>query len=161
MKKNKIMKDTVIWNSFLIALIFFATLSVGIVAYKTICSNVLNSYSDYSSYEISYRKMLKQSDDDYYIYIYQTDCSACNSVKATIFDYMEYSESNELKYTLYLLNADDLGSDLGTDESITLIGISDYKEIKITGTPTMLYIKDGVVAGVYENTTEIINQLKV
>lgn len=118
---------------------------------------VLSSYDDYSNYEIkTSQKLLSNSSDTYYVFIYKTDCSSCRAVKRYIFQYMDKfnQQPTEKCPKMYLFNIEkhmELGS---TSEN--LIGVTNYEDLEIQYTPTMILVNNHEVSNAYNNATDIV-----
>lgn len=118
---------------------------------------VLSDYDDYSKYEIKLtQKVLNNSSDPYYVYIYKNDCSSCKSIKRYIFQYMDKFNENPTEKCpkMYLFNIEkhmELGS---TSEN--LIGVSSYDELQVQYTPTMILVNNGSVSSAYNSASDVV-----
>lgn len=82
----------------------------------------------------------------YYLLFYTADCSVCERVKSSVLDYLE--KDADYDHAMYLCTVT-----LTLDPSVTAeeqIGVTDYRELKIAGYPTMFEVKEQKVTAVYE-----------
>lgn len=122
---------------------------------------LFKSYDDYSRYSLKYEsQLLSKSDDSYYVYIYQETCPSCETIKKDVFQYIERCNEDEDETTpkLYLFEISAKNSIVG--ETSNLTGVTEYSDLVVSGTPTLLLVVDGKVQSAFENSEKIYNQLK-
>lgn len=87
---------------------------------------------------------------DYYVLVYLNGCVACRDVKLKI------SMLDEVyKYKFYYVDLE-MNRELLSDVFVSNVGCSSYKQIKIKKTPTLFYIKDGIILEEYVNSDNIL-----
>ena len=154
------------FNSFvkkipLIVCILIIVSTIVTVSFALVRQCALKDYDDYSQYSLSFEKeILRQDEDSYYVYFYQETCSSCNSIKKNVFQYIEkYNEDDdETTPKLYLFKISAANSIVGSTSNLT--GVSDYKNLVVSGTPTLILITNKTVQSSYENAKNIYNQIK-
>lgn len=112
----------------------------------------LFDYSDIENKKITWESIFSYGDDRYFVYIYSEKCGHCNEIKQTI---IEYSKTNEYFYFL------ECSSNIPILDSVDeTIGQSDYEEIGILGTPTLLVIENHVLVENIAGSKAIIDTLE-
>lgn len=143
-------------NTFLkIALLGLSSISLSSCNTQTSNHPNLSSYKTYEDFEnlhITLHNSLNLSDDKYYVYVYSRTCSPCEQIKTYIF---ELASSMENLYFLeYVDNLEILNEDMSL-----LIGVSDYNDLFIKGTPSLFDIEKGKVVFATSGKTNVINHL--
>ena len=110
-----------------------------------ICTGCSKSYLK----EISYKKYHEMLDnkESFVVEIMRTDCSACKSFKPNLEEFV-----NEYKVTVYFINTDHL-SDVEKDNL--------FDETGISGTPTILFYKNGVEETVASRLTGSVSKERI
>lgn len=144
----------------LIACILIIVSTIVTVSFALVRQCALKDYDDYSQYSLSFEKeLLRQNEDSYYVYFYQENCSSCNSIKKYVFQYIEKcnEDNDETTPKLFLFKISAANSIVGNTSNLT--GVSDYKSLVVSGTPTLILITNGTVQSSYENAKNIYNQI--
>ncbi|MDF2699268.1 MAG: Thioredoxin [Haloplasmataceae bacterium] len=85
---------------------------------------------------------------DYFMYISDSDCSDCQSITEEVNQYKAKADSDTTLLSFYNID----------------LKFAEYTDIKedfgVSGTPTLLYIKDGRVYDQADETDEILELLK-
>lgn len=107
-------------------------------------------YDDAIEFKIAANQIFNLAKRGYYVYIYSLTCGHCNLIKQEILTYC-LSE----KYPTYLV---EFQSDMKicSDVSFTY-GISNYDDLYILGTPTLLEILDGKLITNIAGSSSILN----
>lgn len=101
----------------------------------------LKDYADYKENTInSASEQLNRPEEEYYVYYYTKSCAACKSISQAIFFYLESDNTK-----LYLVNLDIVSEIIGEKREEGYKGITDYRDITIKFTPSLLKIKNGSV----------------
>lgn len=131
--------------------IFLISLAVLIVALVAINSSTKKAedYAYDNAPKIAYNQVLDDTEGLNVYYYYQYDCAHCIELKPEINDFFKLTESND-NIDFYLIDAADqsLNKDVwaSQDENYVLdTSTTDPEAIKITGTPSMMYTKDGAI----------------
>lgn len=122
---------------------------------------VMKDYKDYSSHQIAYNQILNKK-GTYYVYFYSNDCSHCQDLKKYIFQYID-SDKNDKDdgIPLYIFCVDNYLEELTSEsETENILGVTDIKELKLIGTPTMVLIANKEIKNAWSSTYNIKNQLK-
>lgn len=127
--------------------------------------NVTKDYSDYSKYQITYSQIMKKGNNGYYVYFYSESCSHCKNLKKDIFQYLDSDKNNSTNgVRLYLLCVDEYLNELSSDTD-NIIGVTDVSNLKISGTPTMIYVSTNsstntkVISNSWSSESKIKTQL--
>lgn len=149
-------------KKFVIGLILIAVTLTGVVYASTV--GKFNIYSD--GEHVLYNQVLDDVEIPTVYYYYQDTCHFCNSIKDQITNLYLTVENND-KINMKLVDAkSSKNADVWAADNLynpNIEGIKDASDIKITGTPAMIYVKDGKVdlyetgAGVFE-VMESVNQ---
>lgn len=98
-----------------------------------------------------------KSNPEYYVYIYRTACSVCESLTKLVTEYYD-----DGKLPLYVINKADRvhneslsGNDCNNAPSNNFMGATHYEQIKTCSTPILLLIRDGVVVAGYDTGASI------
>ena len=112
----------------------------------------LFDYNDIDNRKITWESIFSLGDNRYRVYIYSEKCGHCNEIKQTI---IEHSKTDEFFYFL------EYNSDIPILDSVDeTIGKSNYKEIGILGTPTLLVIENRVLVENIAGSKAIIDTLE-
>lgn len=103
------------------------------------CDN-RKTYADFSDLHLDRKTAFTVAKSEYYIYFYQSNCPACDNVKAKVI-----AQAKKGKIPLYFINLDDIYVAPAPDKEYSNIGAGKFSELKIYGTPELLLLKDGVV----------------
>ncbi len=163
-KNNKQKKENkkTFWTYFVPIFVGITILtSIFFVTYNLITEKYFKSYEDYEKYEIKYsNKILTKTNDNYYVFVYKNNCSGCSSVKRYIFQYIDkYNENpTETHPKMYIMNISE-HLDLGSN-SENLINVSDYKQLGIKYTPTLILVQSNTVKTACNNADDVYNTIK-
>ena len=125
----------------------------------------------------AYDRLIGHGHDVYYVFFYREGCSGCEDTKPYILAYIKALKSgdypgaramyavnlsDEKNYTMYVANHAEGGQ--GTDGRFWVDGVSNWSELKIGSTPSLItvYIKDGVKVSQYaaqgkDKITDVLN----
>lgn len=145
----------------LILTVFVILLTLINVTGHLIGGKVMKDYKDYSSHQIAYNQILNKK-GTYYVYFYSNDCSHCQDLKKYIFQYIDSDKNDkENGIPLYIFCVDNYLEELTSEsETENILGVTDIKELKLTGTPTMVLIANKEITNAWSSTNNIKNQLK-
>ncbi len=145
----------------LILTVFVILLTLVNVTSHLIGGKVMKDYKDYSSHQIAYNQILNKK-GTYYVYFYSNDCSHCQDLKKYIFQYIDSDKNDkENGIPLYIFCVDNYLEELTSEsEAENILGVTDVKELKLTGTPTMVLIANKEIKNAWSSTNNIKNQLK-
>ncbi len=126
---------------------------------------------------LTQQQIYEQKEDKYYVFFYREGCSGCEDTKPYILAYIKALKSgdypgaramyavnlsDEKNYTMYVANHAEGGQ--GTDGRFWVDGVSNWSELKIGSTPSLItvYIKDGVKVSQYaaqgkDKITDVLN----
>lgn len=158
-KKRKLLTDKIICAmplALCLLLLLSTLVNVSLVLVK---QNNFKNYNDYTEYTLKYESSILKKSGTYYVYFYGENCSHCNSIKKTVFTYMEDNNEDGKLPTLYLYKVTGKENFVSSDGT-NLVGVSKYEDLKLTGTPTLILVTDGVVQSAYQSASEIENLLK-
>lgn len=96
--------------------------------------------------KVNYETLLDMK-GSYIVIAYQANCANCEKLKGTIYDYIKYVEKNPTAMPIYAINVNTGVNKkmlLTKDEEYpkTMIGTSNYKNVKVKATPSIMVIKD-------------------
>lgn len=145
----------------LIITVFVILLTLVNVTSHLIGGKVMKDYKDYSSHQIAYNQILNKK-GTYYVYFYSNDCSHCQDLKKYIFQYIDSDKNDkENGIPLYIFCVDNYLEELTSEsEAENILGVTDVKELKLTGTPTMVLIANKEIKNAWLSTNNIKSQLK-
>lgn len=145
----------------LILTVFVILLTLVNVTSHLIGGKVMKDYKDYSSHQIAYNQILNKK-GTYYVYFYSNDCSHCQDLKKYIFQYIDSDKNDkENGIPLYIFCVDNYLEELTSEsEAENILGVTDVKELKLTGTPTMVLIANKEIKNAWSSTNNIKSQLK-
>ncbi len=134
------------------------TITAMLVTAHLVGSGAMNSYSDYSQYSIGYKSILSKK-GSYYVYMYSEDCTHCATLKPYIFQYLSSSKNDDDNgVRMYLFCVDEYLEYIAAEDD-NILGVSDYSELKVSGTPTMMLVEDGTVTNSWASVSTIREQL--
>ncbi len=150
-----------VWNFVkknIVAIILVVAILVTVTntAVHLIGGKYFKDYDDYEAYTIKYESLLSKN-GQYYVYFYSDTCTHCQDLKTDIFQYLD-SEKNKKGIRMYIFNIDKYIDSIASDTD-NLIGVTDYKDIKILGTPTMIYISEKKINNSWASASTIRKQL--
>lgn len=106
-------------------------------------------YEDFDAIT-SYQSILDQEEDTYLVYWYGANCSHCALIKDQV---IKFANKNDEKIKVYFI-------DSSTATGVANLEHPTNSELKMTGTPTMIVVKDGAVADMIvgsEDIPELLN----
>lgn len=107
---------------------------------------------------IKYQDVFTRPEEIYYVYFYQDQCGACESLKPVISEYSKNSK-NEIK--LYQIDLKTfIKNEPGDAWETDLIGVNSLSNLHIGATPTLVLIKDKEITHVFVGMNEITTVLK-
>lgn len=115
-------------------------------------TSISHQYDDVISLKIEWEDILSQKEKFYYVYIYSNSCGHCKEIKDFI---IEYSINGT--YKLYFIEYSD-EIPVITNETKNL-GITNYGELGIVGTPSLFEIGGGMVVNCHSGSSAIIETL--
>ena len=112
---------------------------------------------------LTQQQIYEQKEDKYYIFFYREGCSGCEDTKPYILAYIKALKSGDYPGArMYVANHAEGGQ--GTDGRFWVDGVSNWSELKIGSTPSLItvYIKDGVKVSQYaaqgkDKITDVLN----
>jgi RNA polymerase subunit RPABC4/transcription elongation factor Spt4 len=143
-KKRNEKISFLIFTSAFLALIL---LSIGLAIRNNHSNKLSANYDDYKQYEISYKQIMRQPEDEYFVYFYSETCTACEQVKTTIFQYLSSDLNSTAGRKLYLVNMDKTTNMIASNEDeINILDVTNvdynknYDAIKIYNFPCLIDI---------------------
>lgn len=102
---------------------------------------------DYDDFDqiTSYQRILDQEEDQYIVYWYGSSCSHCALIKDQV---LEFADDNNENIKVYMINSSNA-------TGVANLEHPDDPDIAMTGTPTMIIIKDGAVADMVIGSEDI------
>lgn len=95
-------------------------------------------YNDVIEKKIRWNEIFFAANIEYFVYIYSNNCGHCNNIKQEIIRFI----LDDI-YPTYLV---EFNSNIPISTSIDdTIGVSDYVDVKIKGTPTLLKIENHIL----------------
>lgn len=96
--------------------------------------------------KVNYETILDMK-GSYIVIAYQANCANCEKLKGTIYDYIKYVEKNPTAMPIYAINVNTGVNKkmlLLKDDSYpkNMVGTTNYKNIKVKATPSIMVIKD-------------------
>ncbi len=96
--------------------------------------------------KVNYETILDMK-GSYIVIAYQANCANCEKLKGTIYDYIKYVEKNPTAMPIYAINVNTGVNKkmlLLRDDSYpkNMVGTTNYKNIKVKATPSIMVIKD-------------------
>ena len=163
---------------FLSAFLSLILLSVGLAIRNNFSNKLSADYDDYKQYEISYKQIMRQSEDEYFVYFYSETCTACEQVKTTIFQYLSSDLNSTAGRKLYLVNMDKTVDMIASKEDeVNILDVTNvdynknYDAIKIYNFPCLIDIAsftdetdadvDRKVMAYYEGVSKVKNGLQL
>lgn len=163
---------------FMSAFLALILLSIGLAIRNNFSNKLSADYDDYKQYEISYKQIMRQSEDEYFVYFYSETCTACEQVKTTIFQYLSSDLNSTAGRKLYLVNMDKTANMIAsTEDEVNILDVTnvDYNEnydaIKIYNFPCLVDIAsftdeedekvDRKVMAYYEGVSKVKNGLQL
>lgn len=121
----------------ILAIVFISLISI------TSCKSKFN-YDDMD--KVNYETILDMK-GSYIVVAYQANCANCEKLKGTIYDYIKYVEKNPTAMPIYAINVNTGVNKkmlLLRDDSYpkNMVGTTNYKNIKVKATPSIMVIKD-------------------
>lgn len=154
-------------NVFLFSVIAISVIFLIIVVFLVWNPFKIRSYKGMKDIELNeiFKISEKKKIDNYYIYFYKSDskCAACNESEPFVVEYAELARTNKkLKpiFVIDLLNPDNARCIAGESEASKLKDVTNYRDLKVLYTPTLIEIKGGKVTNAYESKTTILKQLE-
>lgn len=139
-----------------VSLILMTTLNI---SFHFLGGKLFKGYDDYQKYEIRLNETFDRS-GSYYVYMYSNSCAVCSSIKRDVFQYLDSEKNSSDGVKLYLLCIDNY-DEMAVESGGSLVGITNYKDIKISSVPYMIYVVDGSeVKSEWTTGSEITKQLK-
>ena len=158
-KKRRLLTDKIICAMPLTLCLLLLLSTIVNVSLVLVKQNNFKNYNDYTEYTLKYESSILKKSGSYYVYFYGEKCSHCNSIKKTVFTYMEDNNENGKMPTLYLFKVTGKEHFVSSDGD-NLVGVENYLDLKLTGTPTLILVTDGVVKSAYQSASEIEELLK-
>lgn len=96
--------------------------------------------------KVNYETILDMK-GSYIVIAYQANCANCEKLKDTVYDYIKYIEKNPTSMPIYAINVNTGVNKkmlLTKDEDYpkNMVGTTNYKNIKVKATPSIMVIKD-------------------
>ncbi len=125
----------------------FAVVFVGIIA-TLIIYNIVNAPVTYNSFDKvnSYTEFTQMEEDEYLVYWYGDNCSYCIEIKA---DVLSFATDNNRGIKMYFAESSETD---GNWQSI----IDPDDGSAITGTPSLITVKNGIIVDIAKGKVEVI-----
>ena len=115
---------------------------------------------------VKYEQMLSL-DGTYYVFIYMNTCDICHMIEEDIFDYAKAARKDKNKPNLYVINRsekenyDGLTKKCaeGEDDYSSLIGSTNYQDVKVCTSPVMLKVRSNRIINVFDTKSSILEEL--
>ena len=120
-------------------------LSIGLITACSQSENTSESYKSYKEFEvvtnnsITWPEILNQQEENYIIFFYSETCAYCHEMQQEVVD---FAITCPLK--TYFLNTSENIVPIKEDKAIN---VKSYEEASITGTPTILEVKEASITG--------------
>ncbi|WOO87542.1 hypothetical protein RZE82_00965 [Mollicutes bacterium LVI A0039] len=127
-------------------LFLVAILAILIGGFTYINSQNFDLYT--SANKVKYYEVLDDKEGVDIYYYYMSTCGYCNSIKDQVTDLYLATEETEgvsMKLVDLKLNSNSAGWAQDEEYDPALVDMTDVENIKITGTPAMIYVVDGEV----------------
>ena len=109
-------------------------------------------YADVRDYFIKWEEILSIDKEHYYAYVFSFSCGHCKEIKQDIL-----TKVIEDGWNIYFIEYE---SDIPiVDSSVPYVGVSNYQELGIIGTPTLFEISNKIVVDRFTGSKEIITTL--
>ena len=109
-------------------------------------------YINVEHLHIEWKNILSQEANNYFVYVYSLTCGHCKEVKPYILEYA--MESKDIFY--FVIYTKDIPIISNAEQNI---GVTNYEELGIIGTPTLFEIESGMVSACYTGSSAIIETL--
>lgn len=109
-------------------------------------------YSDVAHLTIEWNKILNQEEQNYFAYIYSNQCGHCKEIKQDVINYALNGEK-KIYFIAYTKEIPIITNAMNN------IGVDNYEQLGIIGTPTLFEINEGIVAECYTGSSSIIKTL--
>ena len=123
-------------------------------AMMTVSGCKISSYKRMN--QLNYSVILSQKHAEYYVFVYSTTCTVCESIEDQITTYAEYAKSNQDALPIFIINLNS-GANKGivknSDEIKNFLNTKDYKDIHFSTAPGLIRVKGGAVAQVIAKET--------
>ena len=113
---------------------------------------ITHSYDEVESLTIFWSEIFKQSESEYYVYLYSETCSHCNSIKDLMIEY-----ALTQKTTIYFIKS----SSEHNLSDIASTGVNNLSDLYIRGYPSLLKLKDKTVISNLAGVTPIKTELGI
>ena len=120
---------------------------------KTISSEEkIYDYADVRDNFIKWEEILSIDKEHYYAYVFSFSCGHCKEIKQDIL-----TKVIEYGWNIYFIEYE---SEIPiVDSSVPYVGVSNYQELGIIGTPTLFEISNKIVVDRFTGSKEIITTL--
>ena len=115
-------------------------------------SATIYDYSDVAHLTIEWKDILKQEETHYYSYIYSDTCGHCNEIKQDVICAALKGEK-KIYFITYSKEIPIITN------AANNIGVDDYENLGIIGTPTLFEINNSIVVECYTGSSSIIATL--
>ena len=109
-------------------------------------------YEDVEHLHIEWNDVLSQEANNYFVYVYSLTCGHCKEVKPYILK--SALETSDIYY--FVIYTKDIPIISNAEQNI---GVTNYEELGIIGTPTLFEIESGMVSACYTGSSAIIETL--
>lgn len=130
-------------NVVIMLVVIVVVLSTGLYI---VSSSQYNIYTD--AEHVTYDQVLDEKEVPTVYYYYQDTCHFCNSIKDQVTDlYLAMENNDKINMKLVDLKSSKNKDGWSTDPTYDpeTVDMTDVNNIKATGTPTMIYVKNGEV----------------
>lgn len=115
---------------------------------------ITHSYDEIADKKIYWSNIFSQKEDQYYVYLYSTSCTHCNSIKDAIIEY-----ALEEYHTIYFVSS---SAEHNLSDVVDKYAIVDsLDELYIRGYPSLLKLEENVVTLNLAGVRDIIDELNL
>ncbi len=163
-KEDTLGKFTIIGTMSVVFALMVAIFTLPFVINKGISDNSYGSYTDskYKADTIRLEQLLtKHESDTYYVFIYKSDCTACDDLEQEVLKYIKKGPR-----PLYLLDGDKYENyliqvDYENQSIVANYEVNNWEDLKVAQFPCLLLVSNGEIIGHNIGETSIYNQLKM
>ena len=143
-------------------MIFALLIAVGCSNNSDNNTDLNNDYfAQYEYVKLNYGSLLNMQKEDevsgYYVYFYSNECHFCETIKDEVLSYLD---NNINGVRLYLFEINSKNAALLYDGSENMLGVSNVQDLKILGTPTIIYVENNMIVYGETSNKAVLNALE-
>ena len=115
-------------------------------------SMIIYDYSDVAHLTIEWDKILSQEEKHFFAYIYSNQCGHCKEIKQDVIR-CALNDDKKIYFIVYTKEIPIITNTMNN------IGVDNYEQLGIIGTPTLFEINEGIVVECYTGSSSIIETL--